>query len=492
MANIVIVATSRINGNRRSPIKRPQKCKPDLSLLIRILGYNEISFSCYFMYMKIRIPPTAAFLIFLATATVFYLAGVPRVPFHPDESTQLFTSSDAERFWRNPADLFWNPDREADPLQRYRELDAPLTRNLIALGRWIAGQDALPRDWNWSLTWEQNRQQRSLPSPSLLTAGRLAVASLFPFSVLLLYLATRKISGEAAAWVAALLLASNALVLLHTRRAMAESALIFTTTLFIWSLVQAERRPWLTGIPAALAFSAKQSLAALAPVGLLAALWTSPAAAQKKPLPRGLSTTRSALAWGALLAFVVAILHPFAWQQPYPAVLASIRARQALASAQVGDRPEQALDSPLKKLVAMAGGLYLVPPAFSETANYSAETRSAEEAYLANPLHSLFRSLPAGGLLIVLNLFGFVTACRKIFIVHSQIRRRMLLLLVASAVQTAALFVLVPLPWQRYYLPLVPFSCLWTAYGADQIIRLFRAGSGSPGPARRAAHLPEK
>ncbi|MFH1633237.1 MAG: hypothetical protein ABIG63_04395 [Chloroflexota bacterium] len=88
------------------------------------------------------------FVILLIPLTIFYLWGLRFVPFHPDESTQLYMSSDFESLFSNPASLFWDPDREDDPRQRYRELDAPLTKYILGLGRVIAGQPALPVDWD--------------------------------------------------------------------------------------------------------------------------------------------------------------------------------------------------------------------------------------------------------------------------------------------------------------------------------------------------------
>jgi hypothetical protein len=30
-----------------------------------------------------------------------------------------------------------------------------------------------------------------------------------------------------------------------------------------------------------------------------------------------------------------------------------------------------------------------------------------------------------------------------------------------------------PLPWQRYYIPLTPFASIWTAYGIATIFKTF-------------------
>lgn len=420
--------------------------------------------------MHNRALSTLLFLIVLTAISTAYMSGLPAVPFHPDESTQLFTSGDVEIFLRRPADLYWRTEKEDDLRQRYRELDAPLTHTILAIGRWLAGQPALPVDWDWGKTWQQNDQAGALPSPSLLQAGRMAVAMLFPFSVLFLFLAARRATNEFTAWIAALLLVGNALVLLHTRRAMAEGALLFTLTLSMWVIVEAEKRPWLVAIPAALAFCAKQTLAALGPAGLLAALWPLPVTNIASGKQKVVRIFGQVVLFGISFAVIVLLLNPFLWDRPIPAAQAAFRARQALASAQTADRPDQALNSPGRKLIGLVGSVYLTPPIMAETGNYLANIKTAEEAYLANPFHTLFRSLPAGGILMVLSLFGFtVTAFRTARPGHPA-RRGLALLLAATLLQILALYALVPLPWQRYYLPAVPYACLWTAAGIDQLL----------------------
>jgi hypothetical protein len=413
-----------------------------------------------------------AFLAVLTLITAFYLSGVAGVPFHPDESTQMFTSGDVELFFQRPDNLFWRVENENDLRQLYRELDAPLTHFVIAAGRWFAGAAALPVDWDWSKTWLQNQQAGALPSAELLLASRFAVAALFPFSVLFLFLTVRRVTNEFTAWAAALLLASNALVLLHTRRAMAEGGLLFTLTLSIWALVKAEKRPWLVAIPAALAFCAKQTLAAFAPIGFLAVLWPVGNFAKEQPKQWIFQIARQSLLYDVIFIAIVFLMNPVFWAQPIPAIKAAIQARQELARRQSADSINQGLNTPGRKIIGLIGGAYLTPPIFAEAGNYKVETHAAETAYLANPMNALFRSIPAGAGLMIIGLFGFTLCGLRMLSPGSPNRRRLVLLVAASLLQTLALLVLIPLAWQRYYLPVVPYACLWTAYGLDQLKEL--------------------
>jgi hypothetical protein len=284
-------------------------------------------------------------------------------------------------------------------------------------------------------------------------------------SLLFLFLTIYRIANEFTAWTGVILLATNALALLHTRRAMAEGILLFTSILTMWALVRTEKQRWLISIPATLAFCAKQTLAPLLPIGLVAVLWS----AEEVQHSRWKTTGKQALYFSTTVLALLLLMHPFVWSQPLRALQASIQARQSLAARQTADRPEQTLNTTERKLVSMISNLYLNPPVFAETRNYTAETYSSEQAYLTNPLHSLFRSIPAGGTLLVLNLFGFITGILRAIRKKPAAQRRMVLILAATILQTIALFVLIPLPWQRYYLPLIPYTCLWTAFGIDQL-----------------------
>jgi hypothetical protein len=249
---------------------------------------------------------------------------------------------------------------------------------------------------------------------------------------------------------------------------MAEGVLVFTTTLVMWTLTRTAKSPWLNSIPAALAFAAKQSLAPLAAVGALAAVW--PQADKSGAHGPGIGPrVRSLLLFSGFFLAIVILLHPFLWNRPIDAGLAALRARQALASAQVADRTAYALDTPGERLISLVGSLYLTPPMFAETGNYVEQTRVAETAYLANPLHALFRGTLAGALMLILDVFGFLTAARLVLRADSPYRRSLVLLLAATALQSAALLALVPLPWQRYYMPLVPFSCLWIGFAVYRL-----------------------
>jgi 4-amino-4-deoxy-L-arabinose transferase-like glycosyltransferase len=403
----------------------------------------------------------------LALLTAFALWGIERIPFHPDESTQLYMSSDFELLFSHPLSMAWTSDQAGDARLHMRLVDVPLTRYLLGLGRSLLGVPALPADWDWSKTWEQNRSAGALPDLRLLLAGRLVLTMLLPFSLLLIYKIGSRLHGVSTGLLAALFLGLNALVLLHDRRAMAEAALTFGVLLALWTFFAGNRRPWLVGLGLAIAFNAKQTGLALLPVGLLAVVLP-----ETGPLPvKPLGWRRLMIVWGQMLVvfgLVTWLLNPFLWRQPLQAVQAAIVERRELQKRQQADfkrlLPGVALDSPSQRLAALLANLYFVPPAFAEAGNYSLQTQASEQAYLANPAHNLLRGLPGGGLFFALNLIGVVLACLRLRRALPVQQRALALLLLSSLFLVLGIFWLAPLPWQRYVIPLAPISCLWSAY----------------------------
>jgi hypothetical protein len=419
--------------------------------------------------------------VLIGLLTVFALWGVSRVPFHPDESTQLFTSQDFTTFLQNPLLMAWTPDQgqsegPLDALRRhYHLVDAPLTRYLLGLGRTIAGLHALGADWDWSRTWEENRQAGALPDERLLYVGRITITLLLPLSLFFIYQVGKSASGVTGGLLTVLLLGINTLVLLHGRRAMAEGALILGVTIALWSFLWGDRRPWLAGLGMALAINAKQSNLGLLPVGLLAVVWST---IDRSRPPAKIAT--AILQYLGVFALLTFLLNPFLWRYPWRAFQASLIARQALSQQQVADAlrlaPEKALLSPGMRAVALLANLYITLPSFAEVSNYLEQTAATEQAYMAVPGHNLLRGMAGGGVMLVTTLFGVIVACLRLLRrnatqiqTNSQVnpygqKRTLTLLLLATICQAATLILFIPLPWQRYVIPLVPFTGLWSSY----------------------------
>ena len=410
---------------------------------------------------------------FICLSTLLYLHGVADVPFHPDESTYLYMSADWDLFTQNPMTLGYQPNNSSIR-QKYRLLDPPLGRYLIGISRSVAGFPAPITDWTWSLSWDENKQNGALPSQELLIAGRLGPAALFPFSLILIYLTGWRLGGRFLGWSSMLLLGLNALILLHTSRAMSESGLVFTICLFMSSLVFCRKRPWLIAVPAALMVCAKQSTLPLVIIGAFALFLYA-----KKPI-QWRSIFVNGLTYALIFLAVFLLLNPVFWLDPSKALQSAVQTRQELVSRQTNEfgqaLPEAILNTPWKAAISMTANLFFTPPAIADVGNYLAETNLSTQRYFSNPIHSLFRDLYLGGLMLVLTAFGFLISIKNALARKINHWQAWILLATAGTAQFLALIFTVALPFQRYVIPLVPFTCLWISFSLcllkDEISRI--------------------
>jgi hypothetical protein len=143
--------------------------------------------------------------------------------------------------------------------------------------------------------------------------------------------------------------------------------------------------------------------------------------------------------------------------------------------------PNYLLDRPSLRLLAMLYHVYFAPLAFWDIPNYAQQTRPAELHYLSIPFHHLLRdpnsavnNLATGGSLFALTLIGLLRGVITLFRYQSpQMTRITLILLLAWTVFTILTLSVIDIPFQRYYLPLVPIISIWAAYGLQMLLRPF-------------------
>ncbi len=412
-----------------------------------------------------------ALILTIGLCSIVYFSGLSGVPFHPDEQTYLYMSGDFERLFTNPNQLYWNPSQSADIRQKYRLRDAPLARWMIGLGRQIGRTPAPEVDWDWSQDWQTNLAKGALPQARLLSLGRWSVAILFPFSLWLMFQIAKTAGGNLSGWVAMLALATNALILLHTRRAMAESGLIFSILLTLWSFQRFSHKPHWTAMATALAFNAKQSALPLVFLGWVNTLFS--------PSMTNISLSKRiqrAIQYGVIFACFTLALNPVLWSNPVRASFDAWQERILIVEDQVAAirsvDPEMVWERYSQRASGLIVQLYFAKPAIADLANYITDTQEAENAYFSNPFHSLFRNPFGAALFLVINLFGFILAPFQARYESPLKKRYLFTLWLATVLQAVGLIFAVPLPFQRYVLALVPFVCLWSGLGIEGLIRL--------------------
>jgi len=411
----------------------------------------------------------------LMVITGFLIWGVRGVPFHPDETSLLYQSADLEIFFTNPISLAWEPSKSADKDQVYRTLNPPVPKIILGIGRRLAGYgpETVAVDWDWAESWDVNRERGALPDERLLVSARLANVMLLAFSLVLIYLSGLRVGGRMTGIAGAVLLGVNALVLLHGRRAMAEGSLVFAVSLAILGLTLARDRPWLTGVGAATAVLSKLSAATLFPVGLAIVAW--PEKMDGSSLRK--AAIRSLTYLGAFLGEIV-FLEPLLWRHPLEALSAVWRSRLDFSSAQVelfgALAPSQVLHSSIQRLASLIGNTFVAPPQFAEVGNYVSQTAPQVSDYLAIPGHAMLRGVIGGGVILMLTLAGIGIAALHFQRRSSTSRFALAGLAAGFVAQALSLYLAVSLPFQRFYVPLIPFTSLWAGYALGSLINILR------------------
>jgi hypothetical protein len=188
------------------------------------------------------------------------------------------------------------------------------------------------------------------------------------------------------------------------------------------------------------------------------------------------------------------LLTPALWAEPLGGMAAMLRARQALNTNMTGAlstaAPSQVSSTLGGRLFAMLYHVYFAPPAFWDAPNYAAQTAAAEDSYLASPIQtgwhtrSLTINLALGGTLLALTLAGVGFGLHDLAALRvrgapalpAAEREALIVLLVWSAATVVALLP-ISIAWQRYYLPLIPLTCLWACYGALKISAPFASAA---------------
>jgi len=399
----------------------------------------------------------------------FYFNDLLNVPLHPDESTQIFMSKDVELIINNTSDLYFQKDTQNSIEQNYRLLDAPLPKYFIGLFRIIFKLEAIPFDWDWSKSWTDN--QIAIPGNQLLLISRLSAAIFFPLSIVLFALILKEVfkSDNLLIFLSLMLFAFNSLLLLHTRRAMAESSMIFFLLLSLLTLCKIPKK-WffLSSVPIAFAINAKQILIFLILLAIILLFFYF-----KKHLK---NLVVQITLFFVLLVGILFILNPIAWKQPVQVAKHMFNQRMELSQNQAeaieSVSPEFLTNSAPKRIIAFIAQLFILQPSPQEVSNYQEYLNKSIVDYFKNPLHrGLIRNLFGGAIYLVLFLFGLYKSISSLPIKFKLIFLSGFILFSLEILLTLAI------PFQRYYLPAIPFTIIFAMIGLEQIIKLIKNSS---------------
>jgi 4-amino-4-deoxy-L-arabinose transferase-like glycosyltransferase len=405
-----------------------------------------------------RIKQEWPFIVIVLLLCLLYFSGIKSVPFHPDESTQIYMSKDLSILLSNPSSISYTRNQPMSPEVAYRALDAPITRYIIGLGRFIFNIPELQADWDWGSSWDENSESGALPSEDQLLIARISTTMLLPISLILFYSAIRVPVPRTAALIAVTFLGLHPLLLLHARRAMAESAVLLGISFFLWSLTRNNTQPWLVGIALAVAVNAKQTAVGLFPVGIIAVCLLPH---ENRNLKKMITRTGIVL---IIFLIISLVLNPFFWNEPLYALKTSLELRQNLSQQQALDHLFGNQLTYIQRLFSGVLNLYFREPSAYEITSYLDGIRLPLKRYFENSLHSWSHGLAFGVILLALTFGGMYTALKS-YPDYGKHQKKLVLLPLLATASLLITTVFIPLvPWQRYIIPLVPLVANWIGF----------------------------
>lgn len=425
------------------------------------------------MPMTGTLPRRLLEVIWLGGLAFYILWGAASVPFHGDESTLLlmgrdfhyiFVEGDIERLYY---DSSW---RSRPNEQLLRLLNGTVSKLVYGWLGWLNGMvpGDFHQDWQWGRGYEQNVARGALPDAGLLHQARLASATQLALAAALFFQICKISINRPTACLASALFALHPNMLINGRRAMMEGSHILGLMLLLMAAVWLlKRRRWwrycLLGIAAGIAVAAKH------PNLIACALVLSACAAGPLyRLPRGGGQRAArdlagmALA-GALALAVFLLLNPIWWRQPLQAAPVTLAQRQNMLMNQVniygGYTSFSEQLSGFFRFVFKSESQYFEVADWAGYEEISAQIDAYEQPGRAGLLF-IGRSARLSLLNLLLAALGALMLARDRRIAPDA---RWLLLLWSVGTALSTLW-LTPLPWARYYLPLVPAQILLIAY----------------------------
>jgi 4-amino-4-deoxy-L-arabinose transferase-like glycosyltransferase len=461
---------------------------------------------------------------------LYALAGVPLATFHGDEPMQIYMSGDyfVTFIERAPARLMTQPPYDIDSDGHLRILNGSVNRYSIGLFWHLAGYataDLPPRPgWDWGLSYADNVATHHRPDERQLLFARLPSALLLCASYVILFGLAERIGRRGLAYGVTLLFALSPIILLNGRRALQEGALLCFGLLCLYcaqilanhdgrrhegnealssvpvpSWLRSYRLPGVVSLPwvgltvaAALTLASKHS-----GIVFLAAAYGWVAVAPLRSQQVGVAhsqrlirllrpAAKLSLSAAAALALFW-LMSPSLWNDPLARAGDLLRVRAELLDIQVNVDPLAPMTLS-ERITAIVTQPFIAPLAHFEASPFDVPPIHMEIArYMISPLSGITAGLIGGGALTLLSFAGVIALCvprwRPIPTVSAAG------LLVWMAVVIISLLAN-PLPWQRYYLPLIPLAALLAGVGTLAVWRLWSArGSGRniyANPARSA------
>lgn len=426
--------------------------------------------------------------IWLSLIVIYVLAGVNLVPFHGDESTLTYMGRDYYYHFveGDMSKVTYDERWSISPSEQHlRLLNGTVPKYLFGWITYVSGNaiEGINGQWDWGTDYRSNNNRGNIPTEALLSPARTVSAIQLAIALALFFGIARLVFNRPIAYLASLYLTLNPAILINGRRAMMEGSHLLGMILVIFAgLLLIHQRKWwqfiILGLVSGFALAAKHPNAIV--IALIFIACTSYVIIQSirenKTLNRQALQFVGVLSLSGLLALVVFYgMNPAWWGAPLERASEVLTLRNELLDLQI-----QQFDTYFTlsdQINGLLNFVFVAQPQYYEVPTWSLYPQITDQiqAYESS-LWSGFAigGSQTGGLLVaVLMLFGVVHLFRNTTI-NAEFRWLILLWGIGITVIT---FMLTPLEWQRYYLPIYPFVGLMLAYAvytiANTILKRF-------------------
>lgn len=419
--------------------------------------------------------------LWLGALGIYIVLGAAIVPFHGDESTLMVMGRDYHYIFveGDMSKVFFGPHWQRNPHEQMLGLlNGSVSKTVYGWLQTLNGftpQD-LNKDWSWGQDYEANAGRGALPDAGLLRQARLASALQLALAATCFFYFVKMILNRPTAYLATAIFALHPNMLINGRRAMMEGSHVLGLMLVLFAAAWLVReRSWrrylLLGICAGFAIAAKHpnvSVAALMFTACsLVPLWRL-AAGSRVDWRTPVKDLAGILLAGVMAVAVFLLLNPGWWRDPLAVAPLVVELRQGLLQDQVD------IFGGYRSFADQAKGLFAFAFAGERQyyeapnwANYDAITAQITEYERSGLAGLTFIGLSGrlGLISLLLALFGAAHLTGNCS-VNVEFRLLLLLWLGGSMLTTLRLS---PLPWARYYLPILPAVIVFVSYALVEL-----------------------
>lgn len=423
-------------------------------------------------------------IVWVSLLALYVMAGTTIVPFHGDESTLVYMGRDY--FYHfvdgDMSKIMYDDQWTISPTeQSLRLLNGTIPKYLYG---WVTAFNGysvnqINEQWDWGNGYDYNNTNGHIPSEKLLFPARIVSAIQLVLAIMIYFCILRLISNRPVAYVGSLYLTLNPAILINGRRAMMEgSHLLFMMLVLLVGVMLIRYRKWwlfiLLGIVSGLALSAKHPNAVIIALVFVAcgSYVVLYGLRQFKTVKRdSLKFIGGLILSGILTLSVFYATNPAWWGDPLNRATKVLELRNDLLDIQIKqfDTYFTASDQfkGLINFVFVAKPQYFEVPQWAQFTQITAQIEQYEQSLWSGV--AIGGSTIGGLILAMLVGFGIIHFARNSMI---QTESRWFILIWGIGIVIIT-FVITPLEWQRYYLPIYPFVGLMLAYSVTILTNIF-------------------